>query len=54
VFDPEAEIVVDAAASRSKSRNTPYHGQRLHGRVRATLVDGKAIFSDLPNLPGIV
>jgi len=54
IFDPEAEIVVDAAASRSKSRNTPYHGRRLRGRVRATLVGGQAVFSDLSDLPGCV
>lgn len=54
VFDPEAEIVVDAAASRSKSRNNPYHGQRLYGRVRATMVGGSAVFSDLPGLPGSI
>lgn len=54
IFDPEAEIVIDAAAARSKSRNTPYHGKRLQGRVKATLVGGKAVFSELPALPGTI
>jgi len=40
VFDPEAEWVVDAYGLRSKSRNCPYHGWTLKGRVTHTIVDG--------------
>jgi len=43
VFDPAAEWTVDPSRFRSKGRNTPYAGQRLHGRVHMTIVDGRAI-----------
>ncbi len=40
VFDPSAEWVVDPARLASRSRNTPFAGCRLTGRVRHTLFDG--------------
>lgn len=52
VFDPDATVTINAADSYSKSRNTPFDGQRLHGRVLATIVAGEAVFSTLPDLPG--
>ena len=41
VFDPTEEWVVDGAAMHSRSRNTPYQGRRLRGRVRHTLLEGQ-------------
>ena len=52
VFDPNAEHVVNVAASYSRSRNTPFDGQKLRGCVKATLVGGNAVYSLLPGLPG--
>jgi dihydroorotase len=52
VLDPRAEHVVNAATSYSKSRNTPFDGQKLKGQVLLTLVDGEAIYSQLAELPG--
>ncbi len=43
VFDPSVREKVDAARSRSKSRNTPFHGWELPGRVRYTIVGGKLV-----------
>ncbi len=43
LVDLEAEWVVDPAALRSKSRNTPFGGFRLAGRVEATLVAGEIV-----------
>jgi len=43
VFDPEAEWTVDPAAFHSRSRNTPFGGRTLAGRVRWTLVDGRIV-----------
>ena len=40
LVDPEATIVVDRDTSRSRSRNNPYHGRDLHGRVVTTLLRG--------------
>jgi dihydroorotase len=46
VFDPTERWVVDPAAGASRSRNTPYAGRTLTGRVRHTLVDGEAVVID--------
>jgi dihydroorotase len=44
VFDPGAAWVVDPAEFRSKSRNTPFAGWELKGRVERTLVGGVSVF----------
>jgi dihydroorotase len=46
VFDPAATWTVAPAALASKSRNTPYAGRQLTGRVRHTLFDGVAVVAD--------
>ncbi len=40
VFDPNAQWSYNAAQTVSKSRNTPFHGSPMLGRVRYTLVAG--------------
>jgi dihydroorotase len=45
VFDPAAEWVVTPAEFLSKSRNTPFAGRRLRGRVRFTIVGGDVVFA---------
>ncbi|HEX9729487.1 MAG TPA: dihydroorotase [Gemmatimonadales bacterium] len=44
VFDPAGVWTVDAASFRSKSRNTPFAGRALRGRVVRTLVGGRTVF----------
>lgn len=44
LFDPNAPIVVDAATLRSKSRNSPFDGRRLQGKVTGTWVAGRRLF----------
>ena len=46
VFDPSAEWVVDAARQASRSRNTPYAGRRLTGKVRHTVLAGEVVVLD--------
>lgn len=46
VFDPRDEWTVDATALHSRSRNTPYAGRRLRGRVRHTLLEGEPVVRD--------
>ena len=46
VFDPEATWTVDASGGASRSRNTPYVGRRLRGRVRHTLLAGEPVVID--------
>ena len=40
LVDPDSEVTVDAAASRSRSRNNPWHGRTLRGAVVTTLHRG--------------
>ncbi|MBX3476365.1 MAG: dihydroorotase [Brevundimonas sp.] len=44
LFDPSAPVVIDADALRSKSKNTPFDGRRLQGRIRTTWVGGRQVF----------
>ncbi len=44
VFDPAAEWSFAAGASRSKSRNTPFDGAAMLGRVRATICEGRVVY----------
>jgi len=46
LFDPEEEWLYDAKAGFSKSSNSPWHGQKLRGRVRTTIVDGRVVFDE--------
>lgn len=44
VFDPEAHWTVDPSAQFSRSRNTPFGGMELQGRVEMTVVRGEVAF----------
>ncbi|HEV8125157.1 MAG TPA: dihydroorotase [Gemmatimonadales bacterium] len=46
VLDPDRTWVVDPATSFSKSRNTPFAGTKLKGRVEMTIVRGSIVFRD--------
>jgi dihydroorotase len=46
VIDPAAQWTVDPAALASRSRNTPYAGRTLTGRVRHTIYGGEAVVID--------
>ena len=44
LFDPDKKWVVNPAAFRSKSRNTPFGGMTLSGKAVCTLVGGKIVY----------
>ena len=44
LFDPDAPFVLDRTTLLSKSKNTPFDGARMQGKVRATYVGGKKVF----------
>jgi dihydroorotase len=46
VFDPAEQWTVDPADTASRSRNTPYGGRKLTGRVRHTLLWGEPVVLD--------
>jgi dihydroorotase len=43
--DLDAPVVVDADKLISKSKNSPFDGRRLQGKVLRTIVDGRTVFS---------
>ncbi|HEU5457296.1 MAG TPA: dihydroorotase [Terracidiphilus sp.] len=45
VFDPKAEWVWRAADSRSKSRNSPFDGWTMQGKIRWTISEGRIAYS---------
>ena len=45
VFDPAEEWTFTAKESKSKSKNSPFIGKRLRGRVQYTIVDGRVVWS---------
>ena len=44
LFDPDVPFVLDRFKLRSKSKNTPFDGQRLQGQVLATYLGGTPVF----------
>ena len=44
LFDPSESWTFRAAASRSKSKNTPFDGWPMQGRVRCTISEGRIAF----------
>jgi len=45
LFDPGAPVKIDADRLRSKSRNSPFDGRLLQGRVSRTFVGGREIYT---------
>jgi dihydroorotase len=46
VFDPTVEWIVRGDAMASKSRNTPFEGRAMRGRVRHTIFQGQPVVED--------
>jgi dihydroorotase len=44
VFDPGVEWSFEAKKSRSKSKNTPFDGARMVGKVMTTICEGRAVY----------
>jgi dihydroorotase len=44
IVDPERSWLYDPAKGYSKSRNSPWAGQMMQGRVVATIVDGQLVY----------
>jgi len=44
IVDPKAEYEIDVNKFRSKSRNCPYHGWKVTGKVEKTIVGGEIRF----------
>ncbi|WP_322894397.1 MULTISPECIES: dihydroorotase [unclassified Yoonia] len=46
LFDPDAPFLLDRTKLQSKSKNTPFDGARLQGKVIGTWVDGTRIWGE--------
>ncbi len=46
IFDPRAEYRIDASKFVSMGRNTPFHGRKVKGLVRMTIVGGEIVYQD--------
>ncbi len=44
VFDKDKEYTIDKNAFYSKGKNTPFHGRKVKGDIRYTLVDGNVVY----------
>ncbi len=44
ILDPACDWTFDVNASRSKSRNTPFHGRTMTGASVATIVGGRVVY----------
>jgi dihydroorotase len=47
LFDPDEEWVVDESGFHSKSKNSPWLGKKLTGKVKHTVLDGKVLTASL-------
>lgn len=45
IFDPKKKWTFSAAKSLSKSRNTPFEGWQLTGKIMATIVGGSIVYT---------
>ena len=52
IFDPDCDNTIDASTFYSKSSNTPFDGCKFKGKVKATVVNGEFIYSDLEGIEG--
>ncbi|MGH9203813.1 MAG: dihydroorotase, partial [Vicinamibacterales bacterium] len=50
ILAPDLPVRVDAAAMRSRSKNTPFDGWQLRGGVAATVVAGRTVYAN-PKVP---
>jgi dihydroorotase len=44
IFDPDSKYAINTDGFRSKSKNAPFDGRPVQGRVMRTIVDGRTIF----------
>jgi len=46
LFDPDTPFVLDRFSLKSKTKNTPFDGARMQGKVLGTWVSGNQVFGD--------
>lgn len=46
IFDPKRTYTIDKNTFASKGRNTPFHGRKVTGKVRTTIVSGHVVYEE--------
>lgn len=46
IIDPKAEYEIDVTQFASKSKNSPFHGRKVRGKVLYTMVEGKIVVAE--------
>lgn len=46
ILDPNETYTIDASTFESKGRNTPFHGRKVKGKVKATIFNGQIVYQD--------
>jgi len=46
IIDPDETYEIDVNSFASKSKNSPFHGYRVKGKVKYTIVGGKMVFNN--------
>jgi dihydroorotase len=54
LFDPGERWTFRAADSKSKSKNTPFDGWEMQGRVHATICEGRVVYKRQGGVPEVV
>jgi dihydroorotase len=49
IFDPKKKWTVDINSFKSKSKNSPFNGWKLNGKVIYTIVGGKIVYQETVN-----
>ena len=49
IFDPDVEYAIDISKFKSRSKNSPFDGWKVKGKVIRTLVAGKTVSSETSN-----
>lgn len=47
IINPDEEYRIDVNAFISKGKNSPFHGRRVQGKVKFTIVDGIVVYEDV-------
>lgn len=46
IIDPAKSYTIDKETFLSKGRNTPFHGRKVNGQVKATIYQGKIVYTN--------
>lgn len=46
IFDPNKKYTIDKNEFASKGKNTPFHGRKVTGKVRVTIVNGHIVYEE--------